>query len=132
MATADQHAHEPRHCTVADLFTISGEDGDEKAALIAASDKYLSAFAAPVKDAEGKPVCFHCGERIDGFGQVFGTAVAYQWGLAHGEANCSGCGWPARGMHYPKDANGDDLWSARNLFLAYHPDFVERRSSEAA
>lgn len=131
MATAE-HAHEPRHCTAADLFSINGEDGDEKAALIAATDEYLSAFAAPVKNDDGEPVCFHCGERIDGFAQMFGTGVAYQWGLAHGEATCSGCGWPARGVHRPKGADCEPLWTASNLFLAYHPDFVESREESAA
>lgn len=131
MATA-QHAHEPRHCTAGDLFSISGADGAEKASLLAATDEYLSAFAAPTKGDDGKPVCFHCGARIDGFAQMFGTGVAYRWGLAHGEANCSGCGWPARGIHRPVGADGEPLWTASNLFLAYHPDFVEARAEQVS
>lgn len=47
----------------------------------------------------------------------------------HGEAKCSGCGWPARGMHFPKDAAGEEIWNARNLFLAYHPDMVEQNDA---
>lgn len=127
MATA--HAHEPRHCTAADLFSISG-DGAEVAAFVAEVDKYLSAFAAPVKNEAGACVCFHCGGVIDGFLQMLGSGVAYQWGLTHGEANCSGCGWPARGIHYPKGEDGEELFSLRNLFLAYHPDGVESRAEQ--
>lgn len=129
MATAVEtaHAYEPHRCTAADLFTFNGDDaGSEKAAaFIHEVDEYLSTFAAPVRNADGTPVCFHCGEKIDSFMQACGLAVAYRWGIAHGEAECSGCGWPARGMHYPKGADGEELFSLRNFFLAYHPDVVE-------
>lgn len=125
----DTHAHEPRHATAADLFSINGDDRAEKDALIAAINEYLNAFAAPVK-VDGKPVCFHCGGKLDSFMAAMGMGVAYEWGLAHGEAKCSGCGWPARGMHRPKDADGSELWTASNLFLAYHPEQVESRSDQ--
>lgn len=124
--TIAEHAHEPRHCEVSDLFSISGEDGADKEALIAASTEYLRQFVAPVK-VDGKTACFHCGSVMDGMMAALGMAAAYEWGLAHGEARCSKCGWPARGIHYPKDADGKELWTARNLFLAYHPDVVSAR-----
>lgn len=125
------HALPYRRAVTSDLFKIDGEDCDEKRDLIAATDEYLSAFVAPVKAGNGEPACFHCGKRIDGLMSVLGVAVAYEWGLAHGEAKCSGCGWPARGMHYPKGADGKELWTASNLFLAYHPDQVTARSDAA-
>lgn len=121
----DQHACEYHRCTAADVFTVKG-DSDEAAVLIADSDKYLSQFVAPVKDDDGNPMCFHCGARLSGMLHAFGAGASYVWGLVHGEATCSGCDWPARGMHYPKGDDGKDLWSARNLFLAYHPDVVEQ------
>jgi hypothetical protein len=120
-----QHAHEFRRCVASDLFNVSGEDCDEKRKLIADTDEYLSAFVAPIKE-DGKTVCFHCGAQMDGMMHALGFGAAYAWGLAHGEAHCSKCQWPARGMHYPKDGDGKELWTARNLFLAYHPDFVEQ------
>ena len=117
------HAFDPRHCTSADLFTIKSDEGQSE--FLAASDEYLKGFVAPVKNDEGKPVCFHCGSVMDSFMQVLGFGAAYEWGIVHGEARCSHCKWPARGMHHPKDAQGEGLWNAQNLFLAYHPDFVE-------
>lgn len=121
-----EHKLEYRKCEVADLFSIHG-DSDEVQAVINASAEYLTQFVAPVK-VEGKPACFHCGERFDSFLQCVGAGVAYEWGMVHGEARCSGCKWPARGMHYPKDTDGKELWKAQNLFLAYHPDFVNFKS----
>ena len=126
-----KHAVEPERCTSAHLFTVNG-DPAESAAFRAEVDEYLAAFAAPATGEDGKPVCFHCGESVDGFKQAFGLGVAYRWGLAHGEAECSGCGWPARGMHYPKGKDGEELFSLRNFFLAYHPDFVSARAEQAA
>lgn len=126
--TAVEHALPFRRCEVKDLFTHNDDDSEAAKAVLAASAEYLSAFAAPTKNEDGKPVCFHCGGQFNSFLETMGVGVAFRWGLAHGEAACSGCGWPARGMHYPKDANGAELWTARNLFLQYHPDFVEARS----
>ena len=63
--------------------------------------------------------------------QAFGFGAAYRWGLTHGEANCSGCGWPARGMHYITGKDGSEVLSLRNVFLPYHPDFVEQRAAKA-
>lgn len=121
-----EHALPFQRCTSSDLFKITGEAPE---GFLEDSDAYLSAFVAPVKGDDGQARCFHCGEVIDSFSQMFGTGVAYEWGLAHGEARCSGCKWPARGMHYPKGRDGTELYSVRNLFLAYHPDFVERRDN---
>ena len=131
LSKSQEHVHEPRHCCAFDLFDIKGEDCRAKATLIAQSNEYLCQFAAPIKDGDDQ-VCFHCGGRLNGMMHALGVGVAYVWGLAHGEAKCSGCGWPARGMHYPKGADGKELWSARNLFLAYHPDVVATNEAVAA
>lgn len=124
-----KHALPFRTCTAADLFTFTGE---VPADFLEDVEKYLSAFAAPVVGDDGKPACFHCGKPVDAFKQVLGLGVAYRWGLAHGEAECSGCGWPARGMHYPKGRDGKELFSLRNFFLAYHPDGVTSAAETAA
>ena len=121
-----EHILPYRRCEVADLFSIDGEDCPEKAALIEASAAYLRIFAAPIKE-DGKTRCLHCGETFDGMMHALGVGAAMVWGLAHGEATCSKCGWPGRGMHYPKGADGKELWTARNLFLLYHPDEVTQR-----
>src|SRR4051812_13717859 len=99
--TAIKHALEYRRCTARDIMSVKdGGEGDAATqAVLDASDKYLGQFVAPAKDADGKPACFHCGRQLSSFAQMFGTGVAYEWGLAHGEARCSGCKWPARGMH---------------------------------
>lgn len=118
---AAAHAMPYRACTTLDLFVLKGEAPE---GLLEASDLYLSAFVAPERDAEGRTRCFHCGGVVDGFRQAMGLAVAYVWDLTHGEARCSGCGWPARGIHRVKDKDGSELYSLRNFFLAYHPDVV--------
>lgn len=123
-----EHALPFRRCTARDVFSVKdgGEQDANTQAIIAASDAYLSAFVAPVRNADDKAACFHCGSVVDGLMHALGVGAAYQWGMCHGEAQCSKCGWPARGMHYPKDEAGEELWTARNMFLAYHPDYVEQ------
>lgn len=107
---------EVKHCTIEDIgLEITGEDAPP---IIDAINKYLADFA-------GK-VCPKCGSKLGG---MFG---AFTWGLAHGEGYCTGgftgkrCGWPARGYHDIKDANGESLFEQRlPIVLAYHPDAVE-------
>lgn len=118
------------HITASDLFTVKpGEGVDE---MLAAWDAYLAPFAKPIV-RDGKTFCLGCDAQLDGMMQAIGVAAAYRWDLAHGEARCSGCGWPARGMHYPKKKDGSDLGSIRNFFLAYHPDaLTPAEKSDAA
>ncbi len=126
------HAHEPRACTTADLFKVGApddEDGQrELAAFTRQADAYLGTFSAPVK-IEGKQYCFHCGEPFGGLMASIGFGVGIEWGLVHGEGNCSGCAWPYRGMHYPKGYDGEQLFSLRNLFLAYLPEHVSAKAA---
>jgi hypothetical protein len=123
MATEAHKAVE--HLKPQDIFTVSD---DMPASELTALTHYLSAFANPRNEA-GHFACINCGEEVDGFKQALGVGVAYRWGIVHGEANCTGCGWPARGMHYVKDEAGKEIVSIRNLFLPYHPDFVTSKAS---
>lgn len=117
-----------RPCTLEDLFTPAP---DAPAELLEAVRLYLKPFAAPVV-RERATFCLSCDGRVDCMAQLIGFGVAYRWGLAHGEANCTGCGWPARGFHVIRDASGAEVAQIRNVFLAYHPDVVERaREAEA-
>lgn len=120
-----KHAAVP--CKATDLFKI----GEAPEGFVEKLDAYLSTFAKPIKDDGGKMVCLNCGEPLDGFMHALGVGVAAVWDIAHGEAHCSGCHWPMRGMHYPKDDDGTELVSIRNFFLAYMPEHVERKVEAA-
>ncbi|ACL58712.1 hypothetical protein [Methylobacterium nodulans] len=111
-----------RVCRIEDLFAVDGSPPPE---LTEALTAYLSAFAAPVR-RDGEMRCLCCDEPINGLRAALGIGVACRWALTHGEAACSGCGWPARGMHYVTDADGRKVATLRNVFLAYHPDQVVR------
>lgn len=90
-------------------------------------DKYLSVFSAP-KERDGasgegfvlsRECCIACGSALGG---MLGS---FQWGLAHGEGNCS-CGYPARAIHYIKDRHGKDCFTRPlQLILQYHPSQLE-------
>lgn len=122
-------AVEVRHCRAVDILKIEGE-GEAVTEFVELVDKYLEPFAAPAKGADGKPVCIKCGERQDSFMQALGMGVACSWGIVHGEARCTGCGWPYRGMHYVKrDGEEKEALTMRNFFLPYHPDHVEVRGT---
>lgn len=131
------HAHEPRACATTDLFRVrqEGELNPDEVKLIEQIDAYLGVFAAPITVGEGeqaKQVCFHCGEKFTGLLANLGVGVGIKWGLAHGEGICSGCGWPYRGHHFAKAPDGEDLFSAQNLFLAYMPAAVTEAQPEKA
>lgn len=85
---------------------------------------YLSRYAAPARDEDGKPKeghpCLRCGRG------------GFEWGLAHGHGHCRNCGWPATLYHFIKDRNGEDLLTIRNVLLQVHPDNVEIRKKDAA
>ena len=117
------------HCTAASVGLVISVNEDATAEehaeaqeaadkVMASLDIYLEEFA----DTGGK--CPNCDLSLGGF---IGT---FTWGLCHGEGNCS-CGWPCRGAHYPKDANGGDMfYRGLDIVLPYHPDFVEAREPD--
>lgn len=124
MTAAAETKHTAERLRIEDLFEVKSEmPADTRSALTA----YLSLFANPKRD--GKHVCINCDANMDGLMAALGVGAAYRWGIAHGEASCSSCGWPARGMHYIKDDAGEDICSLRNVFLPYHPDEVSPAKS---
>jgi hypothetical protein len=137
----DDHAHAPVHCTHALLgITAAPKEGatdEERAqaeAWIAEAEAYFAHFAAPVViEKDGKPdslgeLCFHCGDYLTGMGaMLLSKGGGFQWGLAHGEGRCGNCGWPARGMHYPKRDDASELLTLSGRVLSYHPDQIEER-----
>lgn len=136
-----KHAYEPRHMVARDILRFGEKDDPAAVAEFERkADEYFKIFAAPTYEGEGdqkQEVCFHCGSPLDSFKQLFGYGAAIEWAIVHGEGNCSGmrdrpCGWPYRGMHYAKDEKGEELFTLRNVFLAYHPDGVSERKPEKA
>ena len=117
-------------CTSADVgIEITGSDAQPMAAAI---NKYLSIFAKPVKrDGGGNMMlgdyeCLKCGKPLGG------ALGSFQWGLAHGEGNCSGCGWPCRVYHRPKDSDGEIFNRALEVILQYHPSNVTTCGNKSA
>lgn len=116
---------EIEHASALDFIQLKdgAEYTEETQSVVADFNKYLEPFAKPLYIDDDQH-CLNCKKPINGFMEAVGLAVAYRWSIAHGEANCSGCGWPARGMHYIKDEEGNLLFDIKNLFIPYHPDFV--------
>lgn len=132
-----EFAYDPIRCRTTDILTFSeGNDEKYRDRIIARSDEYLSAFVAPTM-INGKRHCFNCGKEINPFSQAVGLpAVAFSWGLTHGEGFCTGCGWPARGIHRPKlnpkdKSETEPMWTLSNFFLSYHPDYVTKAKEES-
>lgn len=74
-------------------------------------NEYLSSFYKPT-DERGNS-CLWC----DNSGIT--------WGLAHGSAECTSCGWTYRTYHYLRDIVDDwngDRSERIELSLQYHPD----------
>lgn len=115
------HAHNPPRCVPGDFLDIGADTPPET---LAALEEYFRIFAQPVRSADGKHVvCVGCGKPVDGLmSAITGSHVAHAWGLTHGEARCSGCGYPSRGMHYVKGHDGSEILTVRNFFLYHHPD----------
>lgn len=100
--------------------------------LVDALDTYFAPFAAPARTDDGKntALCIECKKPLTGLSSFF-FGGGFKWGLAHGEGNCAGCGWPARGHHYIKDKDGADLLTLRDFPIQYHPDFVAAKAITA-
>ena len=112
-------------CTMDSIgISITGEDAETITAPLA---EYLSQFATPNYNPAGGMLsgsisCLKCDRPLNG---MLGS---FQWGLAHGEGQCSGCGWPARGRHRPTDADGEQIFDGPlEMVLQYHPDEVTTR-----
>lgn len=122
------HVHEARACLPSDLFTVGeGADADDLNALAS----YLANFAAPIRNDRQNQDCLHCGEELTGMmAGLFGRG-GFEWGLAHGEGHCRGCGYPARAHHWIKGADGKEIASFRNLVLQYLPDAEAEASARA-
>lgn len=110
------------HLDWRDLMKAEGLNAEDESALSA----HFAAFIPWQRDAEENPVCVSCGRRFYTdmltsalLGGSEGTA-RLNWSLAHGEAHCSGCGYPARMIHY-------DVGPIKrlNLGLQYHPDVLK-------
>ena len=115
-------------CTTADIgIEIIGSGAPP---MIDAIDEYLSIFSKPVKRDDGNFLmgrieCLKCGKALDG------PMGSFQWGIANGEGNCSGCGWPCRAHHSPKDSDGEIFDKALVLILQYHPSRVMTPDGES-
>ena len=111
------------HCTGRDICKLSGRDAE---AFYKSLDEYLEQFAQPIRkenggDFTGHLKCLKCGKSLDG---ILGT---FQWGIVHGEGNCSYCGWPCRACHRPKHEGEEIFNRALQMILQYHPDYVVKK-----
>lgn len=93
----------------------------EREKLIGHLNDYLQRFTPGevVRDPGplgGGILCPMCGRALSGF---FGT---FEWTIRHGEGRCTKCGYPARGIHYVKDEDGNEVVVIRRFILPYHPD----------
>lgn len=133
---------EVRPLELEDIATIK-EEGDPR--LIQIMRDYLANFCAPIREtrqSNGEEIheefCPACGEKFSGLLASLGFGVGIEWGIAHGEGHCSGCGWPYRALHRiydpeewqsyeaaPDDAKAPEpLATISNMFLAYHPSRI--------
>lgn len=118
-------AHNPDACTPqgAGIIVPEGYPQEDVDAL----DAYFSRFAEPIiGEHYGHKYehCLNCGEAFGGMSTLLGDGVLHRWDICHGDARCTGCGWPSCGIHYVKRADGSEICSLRNRFLQYHPDGV--------
>ena len=108
-----------------DIFS-EGKDGLTTAQAITLDDYFFHFMVTP-KDDDGKEVCPCCRERMQGgvegtILQMGGLGVSLEWGIVHGEAFCSGCGWPYRVYHHDIGGKGEDALIKKLVAsLPYHP-----------
>lgn len=77
--------------------------------------EYMSHFVAP-----HEMKCVKCGTTLGG---LFGS---FRWGIAHGQGECSRCGWPAIAYHFLEDETGKE--HRFELLLQLHPDDVSKKA----
>ena len=74
----------------------------------------------PASEMPGKQ-CPRCGAELAG---LFGRFV---YGIAHGEGQCAACAWPCRALHFPRDSDGEKVFTGPVQYvLAYHPSVLRR------
>ena len=128
-------AHIVRPLEIEDFAKVDHEKSDERTLQLMRD--YFHRYAAPVTDPNSPDhqVCPACGEKFTGLMANLGLGVGIEWGLVHGEGNCSYCRWPYRGHHFiwdPKDIDdegrkkegAEPLMTVHNFFLAYLPEHV--------
>jgi len=107
--------HEP--CKHEDVLEISidpeeAEDMEEaeeyKQEVKQKLNDYLEKFLPPSSE------CYMCGDPLRG---LLGS---FEMGIAHGEGQCSSCGYPGRIYH-----KVDGLGTFGNYVLQYHPNVLE-------
>ena len=120
---AELRAEDPPRMRWSDIFE-GGEDELTPAQAVVLDD-YLFHFMVGPLDEGDKEVCPCCRERIGGLCGLLGMGVSLEWGIAHGEAFCSGCGWPYRVYHYDIGGKGEDALIKRLVVgLPYHPSEI--------
>lgn len=112
-----------------DWRTLMSATDETTPETIEALDEYFRHFVAV--PMEGNRVntqyCVGCEEPLTGLEAVLMGRGGFRWGLAHGEGQCSGCGWPARAHHFVKGKDGREILSLENFVLQVHPDFVTQK-----
>lgn len=109
-ALTDLQARGLKHLTGANFFRTDNPDHPDNVAALAAADEYMKHFTSGESTAMGRQ-CICCGRTLTGF------LGAFEWGLAYGEGNCGGCGYPGRAIH-----RIDGVGTVSNVVLQYHPD----------
>lgn len=101
-------------CTPAIFEAKIPDDAPDRAhaeSLLAEMAKYLEQFTQSSE-------CICCGSKLGAKDIVDSllSGAMFRWGLAHGEGNCSKCGYPARAHH-----RIGDWFTLQNYILQYHP-----------
>ena len=92
-------------------------EADEKAL-----SEYFAHFVKP-----GPCICCSSRQGSKDLMDAFLGGGKFRWGLAHGEGNCTECGWPARAYH----RNVGPIEFVQ-VILQFHPDELRASEKEAA
>jgi hypothetical protein len=92
-------------------------DADEKAMA-----EYFAHFVKP-----GPCICCGAQQGSKDLMDAFIGGGRFRWGIAHGEGNCTDCGWPARAYH----RNVGPIEFVQ-IILQFHPDELNVREPETA
>lgn len=82
--------------------------------------EYLTHYAAPKKDANGKNLpgqpCIACD-----------ATHSFTWGIEHGHGHCTQCTWPGTLYHFIHNKDGEEVMVIRGTLLWAHPEKVSVR-----